>query len=162
MSIPLMAGKNQQMPIQEVRIANDQNWQKQHLKTIQSIYGRSPYFMYYCDELTALFVNKETFLIDFNFKCLHWILEKLKINLSLSCTTSFQKEATYLENDLRSKLTPWSLSDHLVLQLPGCQDRTAEISILDILFFLGPDAAAWIFQSRKNEQIIQLCAKINP
>ncbi|NJL75083.1 MAG: WbqC family protein [Saprospiraceae bacterium] len=43
LSVPLQKGKNQQMPIKEVRIAYDEPWQNQHWMTLQSAYRKAPF-----------------------------------------------------------------------------------------------------------------------
>ncbi|NJK84178.1 MAG: WbqC family protein [Saprospiraceae bacterium] len=55
LSIPLEKGKNQQMPIRSVKIAYDEPWQKQHLKSIHTAYGNAPFFNDYMDELAYFY-----------------------------------------------------------------------------------------------------------
>src|ERR1700676_1263795 len=55
LSVPLSAGRNQQLPVNEVLISDSENWQLRHFKSLRSAYNRSPFFEYYQDELAAHF-----------------------------------------------------------------------------------------------------------
>ena len=75
LSIPLQKGKNQQQPIRDVRISYLENWQRLHWLTIQSAYGKSPFFIHYADSLAPLYERKETFLFDWNLLFLPFLLK---------------------------------------------------------------------------------------
>ncbi|GAB4497829.1 MAG: WbqC family protein [Saprospiraceae bacterium] len=76
LSIPLLKGKHQQTPIREVRIASDQDWQRQHWRSIRTAYGNAPFFEHYADELTPFFERRYSFLFDYNLDLLTFILQK--------------------------------------------------------------------------------------
>ncbi len=76
LSIPLLKGKHQQTPIREVRIASDQDWQRQHWRSIRTAYGNAPFFEHYADELAPFFERRYTFLFDYNLDLLTFILQK--------------------------------------------------------------------------------------
>ena len=58
LTIPLCKGKNNKMPITEVKLAYDDNWVDIHLQTIRSAYGKSPYFEFYFDDLEKIFARR--------------------------------------------------------------------------------------------------------
>ncbi len=91
LSIPLMKGKHQQTPITEVRIYNDEAWQRQHWRTIRTAYGSAPYFEHYVDELKAFYEKKYVFLFDFNTDLTDWVLrQKLGWEGSFTRSTVFE------------------------------------------------------------------------
>lgn len=98
--------KNESLPIRLVEIANELPWREQHIKTLQSIYGRSPYFIFYKDELFELIQNGPNSLYDFDLKSLKWLLKMLKLDTTLSETQSYEKETKEEILDLRSALKP--------------------------------------------------------
>src|SRR6186997_2705706 len=49
LSIPLQKGRNQKTIMKEIRIANEEKWQKDHWKGIVSCYNGSPWFRYLDD-----------------------------------------------------------------------------------------------------------------
>jgi len=58
LTIPLKKGKNEGQPIREVQIEYVQKWQQQHWQSIQSAYGKAPFFEHYSDELRPFFEKK--------------------------------------------------------------------------------------------------------
>ena len=61
-------------PLFEIHIDLLQKWQNHPWRSLQSAYGKSPYFNYYNSELEALFMNQPGLLIDFTGPLTHWIL----------------------------------------------------------------------------------------
>jgi hypothetical protein len=66
MSLPLEHGRNQRMPVSEVKISDRSNWQSNQWKTIVSLYGRSPFFEYFEHHFKPLFENRYANLHDWN------------------------------------------------------------------------------------------------
>ena len=92
LSIPLKKGKHQQTPIREVRIAYSESWQINHWRSIKTAYGNAPYFDYYATDLQAFFSKPYSFLFDYNFEILEFILKKLQWGGNLTFTKEFQDE----------------------------------------------------------------------
>jgi hypothetical protein len=144
LSVPLEAGKHEQMPIREARIANDDHdWQRLHWESIRSAYGRTPYFPFYGDALAPFFFKKYTFLFDLNLELTEAVLKLCRLPIALECSKGFG--CTVHEADFRNVLSPKSdaLPDCLqVVRYPQpFEDRygfQAHLSILDMLFSVGP------------------------
>ena len=47
LTVPLENGREQKRLMKDVRISNAHSWQKQHWKTIESCYNKSPWFEFY-------------------------------------------------------------------------------------------------------------------
>src|SRR5262245_53713708 len=62
LSVPLEGGRDQVKPMKDLKIANNQSWQKDHWRTIASSYNRSPYFEFYKEELELFFQKNFKFL----------------------------------------------------------------------------------------------------
>lgn len=124
----------------EIEIDYIQKWQNQHWRSIQSAYGKSPFFEFYKSELEVLFSASPKFLIEFTVPILQWIQKQFIPKGSLSVKMS-------LESDEKNGLS--------LLPLPGLADKVNEISepeyqqvfgnefvprlsILDALFCNGP------------------------
>ncbi len=93
LSIPLAKGKHQQTPIRDVRIANDEPWQRLHWRSIKTAYGMAPYFEHYADELVRFYEKKAEFLFEFNLEFLVWLTGKMGIRRDFPFTTSFEPPA---------------------------------------------------------------------
>ena len=76
LSIPLIKGKHQQTPIRGVRISYDIPWQRQHWRTIKTVYGNAPFFEHYADDLRLFYERRWEFLFDYNFDFQALILKK--------------------------------------------------------------------------------------
>ena len=54
LSIPIVGGRDQKTPMNEIRIAYDSPWKSQHFKAISVNYKRAPYFEYYADSVVLI------------------------------------------------------------------------------------------------------------
>ena len=79
LTIPIVGGRDQKIPIKDITIAYDSPWNAQHLKSIITSYKRAPYFEYYEESLTSLYANKPEKLVDFLLQCSDWLQSQLKI-----------------------------------------------------------------------------------
>jgi hypothetical protein len=78
LSIPIIGGRDQKIPIKDVKISYDISWMDQHYKSIVSNYKRSPFFEYYHDDLNELYKKPTIFLIDFLLKINEWVSKQIK------------------------------------------------------------------------------------
>lgn len=147
LSIPLSKGKHQQMPSKDVLIDDSQNWQVQHWRTIQSAYGKSPFFEFYSDELKVLYTNKVSHLFDWNLELLHWMKEQLNIQTNILLTTEYLPEYPD-KSDLRTSFSPKQQEGLNLKPYPQVfEDRFGfipNLSILDLLFCMGPEAPYYL------------------
>jgi len=146
LSIPLLKGRNQHTPIREVKICNEQPWQKSHWKTIQYAYNRSPWFEYYKDSLYVLFRKQHTFLYDFNWMCWEWCLCQLKYNIPLEETKYWEKH--YPKDAFLDRRNFYSNKNkldglHTIKYNQVFEEKLgfiANVSVLDLLFCEGPNS----------------------
>ncbi|MBC7883975.1 MAG: WbqC family protein [Saprospiraceae bacterium] len=138
LSVPLSKGKNAGIYITDVTISYDENWIVQHLQSIRSAYGKSPYFEFYFQDLEKLLLKKHKFLFDLNLESLEFTLKKLKLHVTLEYTNSYQK--TYSDTiDLRK--TTWNQTESRNKYTQVWAEKfefVPNLSILDLLFCEGP------------------------
>lgn len=153
MSIPLEGGKNSQCPIREVRISHAEPWQELHLKSIRAVYGKSAFFSYYIDDLARLFKKGSAFLWSFNRECIQFALEKIELEKQPGTTASYT--ANYEGCDYRNaKINDFCLTTgQLYSNLHGenCLRPEKPLSILDLLFCLGPESQVVLKQIKINQ-----------
>lgn len=150
LSIPLLKGKNQQQNIQDVKISYASNWPLQHIRAIQSSYGKSAYFIYYKDLIFELLLNKEAYLFELNQKSLQLIAGLIPINLNLQVSKDFIVPSDCTSLDLRNKIQVQS-SETLILptyyQVFSVKTGfISNLSILDLIFHQGPEAIYYLQQ----------------
>ena len=76
----------------DVQIANIENWQSNHWKSITSAYNTSPFFEYYKDELISLFETKFENLYEFNMACIQAVLDCLQFKVHFQRSSAFEKK----------------------------------------------------------------------
>jgi len=142
LSIPLQDGREQRRLITEIKIFNLENWQIKHWRTLVSAYRRSPYFDHYEPSLQPLFGHQFESLAEFNLQTIDWVCKALKVP-----TIESVQGISTLE-------TPKSLkgaasNDSFPEYYQVFRERIGfqpDLSILDLLFSLGPQAKEWILK----------------
>lgn len=146
--MPVEKGREQKIKIKDLRIAYDEEWQRNHWRTIFSAYNSSPFFEYYADDLEPFFRKKSVFLFDFNQQITDTILEILEIPAQLILTESFEQIPDSCTN-FRERISPKAHRNAEDLQFkakPYTQvfsekfGFVPDLSILDLLFNEGPSA----------------------
>ena len=146
--VPVEKGRGPKIKIKDLRIAYDEEWQRNHWRTIFSAYNSSPFFEYYADEMEPFFRKKHEFLFDYNLSILEVLLEILELRVILNQTVSFEQIPEDCLN-FREKINPkahLNASDSQFEPLPYTQVFSEkfgfipDLSILDLLFNEGPSA----------------------
>lgn len=146
--VPVEKGRGQKIPIRDLRIAYDEEWQRNHWRTIFSAYNSSPFFEYYADDIELFFRKKPAFLFDFNQQITETILELLDIDANLKLTADFElipetclnfreqisPKLHRINNDLHFEAKPYT---QVFSEKFGF---VPDLSILDLLFNEGPSA----------------------
>lgn len=137
--------KNRQL-YKDVKIANEDNWQQQHLKSLQSAYSMSPFFEYYIDDLMPLFETRFDTILDLNLECFKTISDCLQIDLIVSKTETFEKfpkDKTDYRNLVHRniKLNPFEPYTQVFNAKHGF---ITNLSILDLLFNEGPNTELYL------------------
>lgn len=142
MSLPLENGRNQRVPMKDVRLSDETNWQSNQWKTIVSLYNRSPFFEYFEHHFKPLFDKPFETLHDFNIAGIDKINKLLKLGLVIETTDAFIKEYPESVTDLRNSMVPQKepieMNDIVYYQV--FEDRVGfqpNCSILDLLFCEG-------------------------
>ncbi len=141
LSIPVIKKSGQKQLIKDVKIDYKNNWQAQHLKSLQAAYLSSPFFEFYIDSLLPFFKKKFTFLFDLNLEILQTILNEMQIERKINLSEKFVPE--YPDNDFRYIIHPKKdLSTNLKEYTQVFSEKygfVPNLSILDLLFNEGPN-----------------------
>jgi hypothetical protein len=146
LSIPLVGGRDQKRQTWSVEIDYDSRWQKEHWRTLESCYNRSPFFEYYAPTLKMILESRPTFLWQFCLLSLQWTLKQLRWHGDLSLSVSFEKTVLGGVLDLRNQFLPKNRQTFL---LPEYQQQFGNrfeqnLSILDLIFNCGPQSVTYL------------------
>lgn len=156
--VPVEKGREQKICIRDLRIAYDEQWQRNQWRTIFSAYNSSPFFEYYADDLQPFFEKKFTFLFDYNLQITHTLLNSLELPVTFTLTEAFEQVPQPVLN-LREQFSPKAHRHQ-----PGTNyspqpytqvfsDKfgfVPDLSILDLLFNEGPSTLSILEESWKE------------
>ena len=136
----------------DVVISDHEPWHKRHWRAISAAYKNAPYFLYYGDLLEPFYAAPPAGKIWlFNKQLLERLLNETGIKTTLRETAVYKKEVACpdLREDMTPKLhrrrhpiaTQWPPYYQVFSDKHGFQSN---LSILDLLFHLGPDTKAYL------------------
>ena len=136
--------KTNNTKINNIKICYKQNWIKNHLYSIKSSYGSSPYFLFYEHEIFKILETREKYLFDLNNSLQKKIFEILDINPSITFTKNYNngKKMYDLRNHsfLINKIKPYNQV------FMNKFNFIPNLSILDLIFNLGPQSTKYLLE----------------
>ncbi len=144
LSIPLRKGKHHEKPIQDVEISYDEPWNRIHLHSIQTAYGKAAFFEEVEAAISDLYGAGKTTLWEFNISMLEKLIALLKGSFHYEITDHYQTGDSLDQNDFRKGIaageTSLSLENLLAYHQVHRMGKTflPNLSILDALCHLGP------------------------
>lgn len=157
LQVPVERGSFHKTNIQDLKISYDSHWRKNHLKTIQSAYRSTPFYEYYEDDLFPLYETKFDYLMDLDLKILEICKDWIDWEGDVSQTKEYKNSSSLI--DYRELIHPKNnyVNDQSFQSIPyiqGFEQRNGfihNLSILDLLFNLGPESYSLLKQSFKRE-----------
>jgi hypothetical protein len=154
LSVPIV-GRRPKISQSAIRIDYEQNWEKIHLRGIQSAYGKAPFYEFYFPYFEAVYQKKHEFLWDLNWDLLTICLKLLGLPVKIGTLNdvSFSTEI----QDIRRLISPsvhFSERDiytpQTYFQLFG-SDFESNLSVMDLLFCEGPASKSVLLKSAKKD-----------
>jgi|TARA_B100000965_G_C19601644_1_gene763095 hypothetical protein len=144
---------NSKIPIRNMQIDHRQKWINNHWRAIQSAYGKAPFFEYYSTYFENELKKEKKHLIELNQSLLTLCLRLLQLNVSIEFTKKFELTPAKGILDARSAVHPKKPLESMTwfqpkeyYQMFG-KNFVPNLSILDLLFCVGPDALMVLKQS---------------
>ena len=137
LTVPVVSRSSSKTLIEDIRIATN-NWKKKHINTIQSCYGSSPFFIHYFEDIKNIINKNHVLLIDLNYDLINYILVALSINIEIKKTKSYIHNYPIDHVDQRDNIkVNMDIEEYHPF---GYNDSIKNLSIIDLLFNLGPNA----------------------
>ncbi len=144
------------MKMKDVQIDYRQKWVHHHWQSIQSAYGKAPFFPYFSAALQGVYSARHQFLIDLNEEFFQVCQKLLSTTISLKRTTQYMHQTDEQAVDWRSEIHPKKGQKNPTFYKPCTYNQifgkkfVANLSIIDLLFCEGPNANTVIEASRLN------------
>jgi hypothetical protein len=153
LSVPV-TGSNKKQLYKEVKIDYNQKWKNVHLRGIQSAYGKAPFFEYFYPYFDQIYEKNLTFLFDLNLDLLTVCLKLLSVKTKLKLVTESDsaQESIDLRGIINTKVEFTQrdiMTPYVYPQMFGL-DFVPNLSILDLLFCMGPESLQVLRNSKKN------------
>jgi len=146
LSVPVMKGNALKAQVKDIEIDYSKRWQQVHLRAMTSAYSRSPYFQFYSEHIMKIFLKSPRFLLDLNNELLLKCLGFLNIDKCILYTSFFQPDSG-LPQDYRYRISPKNdsgFTTRAYIQVFGGNEFVPGLSILDLVFNLGPEAVEYL------------------
>ena len=106
LTVPVHLDKHLDIPIRRIMIANDQNWMRKHLRSIELAYQKAEFFHMYFPGLQQIYDEKWALLCGINHRLLKFFLAALgiKVEIVIASEQGFSGTKSELVLDMCLKL----------------------------------------------------------
>lgn len=157
MILPVAKPNGNRTTTKEALLSHAEDWPVRHWRSICTAYKSSPFFLYYQDDFEAIYQTHWNSLIDFNMASLKLIVRLMQIDVVFSLSDSFETER---DNMVEMCATHSPKKPCKQLHFPAYNqvfiDRhgfISNLSIVDVLFNLGPETLHYLKQIRPSESL---------
>tara|TARA_B100001175_G_scaffold317103_1_gene332868 strand:- start:1010 stop:1609 length:600 start_codon:yes stop_codon:yes gene_type:complete len=144
LTIPIAHNKTKERQIdKKVSIHYENGWQKNHWKSLEAAYRSSPFFEFYEDDFYPFYHQKFEKLMDYNIALIEKILSLIdaEVKLILKGKAAYEfNDLIIAKNDDKRENTNYNQ----VFQ--SKHGFISNLSILDLLFNLGPQSLEYLKQ----------------
>ncbi|WP_299131015.1 WbqC family protein [uncultured Winogradskyella sp.] len=146
LTVPVTYSQKNRQLYKDVKIANENNWQQIHFKSLESAYSMSPFFEFYSDDLKPLFNTNFKYILDLNLMCFDILITLMDLNIDVSPSKTFEKTPKD-KIDYRPLVNRNFVPDELTYYTQVFTEKhgfISNLSILDLLFNEGPNTELYL------------------
>ena len=144
MEVPLVFN-SKDIKIKELKIDHKRNWINSHIQSIQSSYGKFPYYIYYIDDIIKVLKLRHNFLIDLNYDLLTLLYKFLNFEKKIQ---KFQnkynlEDIIKVYNHYNSNIEKNNIEEERNNLFLG-KKFDYSYSVIDLIFLKGPESGYFI------------------
>ena len=144
MEVPLVFN-SKDIKIKELKIDHNKNWINSHIQSIQSSYGKFPYYIYYIDDIIEVLKLRHNFLIDLNYDLLTLLYKFLNFENKIQ---KFQnkynlEDIIKVYNHYNSNIEKNNIEEERNNLFLG-KKFDYSYSVIDLIFLKGPESGYFI------------------
>ena len=144
MEVPLVFN-SKDIKIKELKIDHKRNWINSHIQSIQSSYGKFPYYIYYIDDIIKVLKLRHNFLIDLNYDLLTLLYKFLNFEKKIQ---KFQnkynlEDIIKVYNHYNSNIEKDNIEEERNNLFLG-KKFDYSYSVIDLIFLKGPESGYFI------------------
>lgn len=152
LQVPVSRCGEHRCSVQHTAVLYEQPWPVLHLRTLDTAYNKSPWYLYYKDPITDLFKAKHDTLWNLCIDSIQLAVQLLGASRNLAYTETFLP-VEGSPGDFRNQIHPkkvFAPFARAIRQIPYHQvfsERfgfVPHLSVLDLLFNEGPQALPWL------------------
>lgn len=131
----------------DIKLENSYKWQRQHWRTLQTAYRSSPFFEFYEDEISVLYLKEYTYLLDFNLKTIEIICDCLQLKMPTDKTIKYEPKLHEMNDGRFLASAKNEILFHQKEYAQVFDNRNGFVentSVLDLLFNEGTNAPTYL------------------
>lgn len=145
LSIPVSRPSGEKIAMKDILLFKEQEWKRLHMRSLKSAYNSSPWYSFYEEEIGELFQREYQKLSSLNLALISWLGDRLNISRNVTICNEFVED---FELDLRDAFKGQKWHEMDFERYPQVFEErigfVSNLSALDLLFNLGPEAGIYI------------------
>lgn len=140
-----------------VEIDHTQKWVTHHWRTLQSAYGKAPFYEHYADDLKSVLYSKTPLLFDLNKQlltmCLRWLHKDVMLEETLAYEKTYANDVLDCRNaiDVKNPVGVKAVYQPIPYYQVFGNTFVENLSIVDLIFCCGPEAGSIIKSSSRKQ-----------